>query len=136
MKNLKTEMKFLKLQSLKGNRCILEFDKPKAQRIKMSMLHRHVGFSVTEDLSKKTREARLELRKFMREVKRKNPEKNCFMEQDKLFVDGKIYVFSETENRVVEQRIAEKIFNKNEKNRWQNTAPLISFRTPCLFLEF
>ena len=72
---------------------------------------------MTEDLSKKTREARLELRKFMREVKRKNPEKNCFMEQDKLFVDGKIYVFSETENRVVEQRIAEKILNKNEKNR-------------------
>ena len=53
----------------------------------------------------------------MREVKRKNPEKNCFMEQDKLFVDGKIYVFSETENRVVEQRIAEKILNKNEKKR-------------------
>ena len=69
-------------------------------------------------MSKKTREARLELRKFMREVKRKNPEKNCFMEQDKLFVDGKIYVFSETENRVVEQRIAEKILNKNEKNRY------------------
>lgn len=72
---------------------------------------------MTEDLSKKTREARLELRKFMREVKRKNPEKNCFMEQDKLFVDGKIYVFSETENRVVEQRTAEKILNKNEKKR-------------------
>ena len=70
---------------------------------------------MTEDLSKKTREARLELRKFMREVKRKNPEKNCFMEQDKLFVDGKIYVFSETENRVVEQRTAE--INKNEKKR-------------------
>ena len=82
------------------------------------MFSRQVGFSVTEDLSKKTREARLELRKFMREVKRKNPEKNCFMEQDKLFVDGKIYVFSETENRVVEQRIAEKILNKNEKNRY------------------
>ena len=81
------------------------------------MFSRQVGFSVTEDLSKKTREARLELRKFMREVKRKNPEKNCFMEQDKLFVDGKIYVFSETENRVVEQRIAEKILNKNDKNR-------------------
>ena len=72
---------------------------------------------MTEDLSKKTREARLELRKFMREVKRKNPEKNCFMEQDKLFVDGKIYVFSETENRVVEQRTAEKILIKNEKKR-------------------
>ena len=106
-------MKFSKLPSLKGN----GLKAPRWPWYKMSMLYRHVGFSVTEDLSKKTREARLELRKFMREVKRKNPEKNCFMEQDKLFVDGKIYVFSETENRVVEQRIAEKILNKNEKKR-------------------
>ena len=53
----------------------------------------------------------------MRELKRKSPEKNCFMEGDKLFVDGKIFVFDENDNRVVEQRVAEKIANKNYNHR-------------------
>ena len=73
---------------------------------------------MTEDLSKKTREARLELRKFMREVKRKSPEKNCFMEQDKLFIDGKIFIFCQEKGQVLEQREAEKFINKNEKARF------------------
>jgi len=83
--------------------------------LKIAKLKRHPGFSVTEDLSKKTREARLGLRKYMRELKRKSPEKNCFMEGDKLFVEGKMFVFNETDNRVIEQRrVAEKIANKNQ----------------------
>ena len=94
-------------------------------KIKSFIFFRQSGFSVTEDLSKKTREARLELRKFMREMKRKNPEKNCFMEQDKLFVDGKIYVYSESEERVLEQRQAEKLQNKNEKLRYRFSIPMI-----------
>ena len=64
--------------------------------------YRNLGFTVTEDLSKKAREARLELRKYMREVKRKNPEKNCFIEQDKLFVDGSIYTLCQSSGGVVE----------------------------------
>ena len=83
----------------------------------MTLLLRHPGFSVTEDLSKKTREARLGLRKYMRELKRKSPEKNCFMEGDKLFVEGKIFVFNETDNKVVEQRMAERMANKNQNLR-------------------
>lgn len=83
----------------------------------MTLLLRHPGFSVTEDLSKKTREARLGLRKYMRELKRKSPEKNCFMEGDKLFVEGKIFVFNETDNKVVEQRTAERMAHKNQNLR-------------------
>ena len=85
--------------------------------MKIIILFRHPGFSVTEDLSKKTREARLGLRKYMRDLKRKCPEKNCFMEGDKLFVEGKIFVFNETDNKVVEQRVAERIANKNNALR-------------------
>ena len=83
----------------------------------VTTLFRHPGFSVTEDLSKKTREARLGLRKYMREVKRRSPEKNCFIEGDKLFVEGKIFVFNETDNKVVEQRVAERLANKNQNLR-------------------
>ena len=89
-------------------------------RVCFTSSFRHPGFSVTEDLSKKTREARLGLRKYMRELKRKSPEKNCFMEGDKLFVEGKMFVFNETDNRVVEQRVAEKITNKNQNLRLEN----------------
>ena len=70
---------------------------------------------MTEDLSKKEREVRLELRKFMREVKRKNPEKNCFIEQDKLFVDGRIFLFCETSGRVLEQRMKEMTLNISKR---------------------
>ena len=55
--------------------------------------------SVTEDLSQKTREARQELKRFVREVRKINPEKRCFVKYDKLFIDGKMFVYSEVEGR-------------------------------------
>ena len=65
-------------------------------------LKKNAGIDVTEDLSKRTRESRQELRKFMRKIKRTNPEKNCFLEYDRLYVDHKIFVWSETLGQVVE----------------------------------
>ena len=52
-------------------------------------------FSVTEDFSRKTRESRQELRKFMRHVKKSAPEKRCFLQYDKLFIDGKVFFYNE-----------------------------------------
>ena len=43
------------------------------------------GLSVTEDMSRRVREARTELRKFMREVKKSNPAASCHVQYDKLF---------------------------------------------------
>ena len=60
-------------------------------------LCRHSGFSVSEDLSRKSRVARLELTRFLRHLKRNSPEKNCFLDQDKLYVDGRVFSYSETE---------------------------------------
>ena len=51
--------------------------------------------TVTEDLSKRTRESRQELRKFMRTIKKKTPERHCFLEYDKLYVDHTIYVWND-----------------------------------------
>ena len=58
---------------------------------------------VEEDLSKRTRENRTELRKFMRQVimkelirklsfqvRKANPEKNCFLQYDKLYIGKQI----------------------------------------------
>ena len=59
--------------------------------------------SITEDFSKKTRESRQELRKMMRHVKRSNPERRCFLQYDKLYIDGKIYMYSEVTGQVEEQ---------------------------------
>lgn len=36
-------------------------------------------------------------------MKRANPEKNCFLEYDKLYVDHKIFVYNEALGQVVEQ---------------------------------
>ena len=36
------------------------------------------------------------------EVRKANPEKNCFLQYDKLYIDSKIYVFNEVLGQVVE----------------------------------
>ena len=59
--------------------------------------------SVTEDFSKKTREARQELRKFLRMVKKTNPERRCFLQYDKLYVEGKLFLYNEMTGMVEEQ---------------------------------
>ena len=60
------------------------------------------GLSVTEDMSRRVREARTELRKFMRDLKKSNPAATCHVQYDKLFVNHRCYVWSESQARVVE----------------------------------
>jgi len=50
---------------------------------------------VTEDMSRRVRECRQELRKFMRDVKRGNPTAAITLQYDKLYVDNKCYVWND-----------------------------------------
>ena len=56
----------------------------------------HIG----EDLSKRIRESRGELRKYMRKIKKANPDATCILQYDKLYVNNKIYVFNDLQGRV------------------------------------
>ena len=56
--------------------------------------------TVSEDYSRKARLARSQLRTFGRKVRRDNPEKKIKLLEDKLVVDGKMYVYSEEEGGV------------------------------------
>ena len=38
----------------------------------------------------------------MSQVRKANPEKNCFLQSDKLYIDSKIYVYNEVLGQVVE----------------------------------
>ena len=38
----------------------------------------------------------------MSQVRKANPEKNCFLQADKLYIDSKIYVYNEVLGQVVE----------------------------------
>ena len=60
--------------------------------------------TVAEDVSKNTKEARQQLRKFMRLTKKNNPEKRCDLEYDKLYVDDAVFIFDEAKKQVVEQK--------------------------------
>ena len=60
--------------------------------------------TVSEDYSKKTRTARNELRRFGRTIRRDNPERNIKLMEDKLMVDGKMYVYNEEEGGVRQLR--------------------------------
>ena len=78
--------------------------KDREEVLKNSKFIKKPTISVTEDLSKRTRESRQELRKFMRHVKRINPEKRCFLSYDKLYIDGKVFVFSTASGAVEQQK--------------------------------
>ena len=60
--------------------------------------------SVSEDYSRKARLARSQLRTFGRKVRRDNPEKKIKLLEDKLVVDGKMFVYSEETGEVREHR--------------------------------
>ena len=45
---------------------------------------------------------KLTLECFVSQVRKANPEKNCFLQSDKLYIDSKIYVYNEVLGQVVE----------------------------------
>ena len=57
---------------------------------------------VTEDLSRHIMKARKELRKFMIMLKTNFPKSRCYLQYDKLYVDGKLYVYKESIGKVEE----------------------------------
>ena len=83
----------------------------------------YVLVTVSEDYSKKTRTARTELRKFGRTVRRDNPEKNIKLMEDKLVVDGKMFVYSEEEGGVRQLRTSGQTMGKY---KWQSLDSLES----------
>ena len=142
-----TELK-VSLHNLKWARMILRWGR----------FSKSTGVSVTEDLSKRTREARQEMRKlvesnedkddigdhhcddemelefldmsemtttlahpnirrFMRHVKKVNPEKRCFLQYDKLYIDGKVFMFNESTGKVFQ---TEKMVTIMMMPRWRS----------------
>lgn len=68
------------------------------------MLER-TGILITEDMSRTVREQWGELHKFMSRVKAKYPTSQCFLKQDKLYVDNRMFVWNLEEGRVTEQMV-------------------------------
>ena len=93
--------------------------KDKEDVLQASKCLRNSVISVTEDFSRKTREARQELRKFLRLVKKTNPERRCFLQYDKLYIDGKLFLYSEVTGQVEQQSGA--IGSAEDRNtpRWR-----------------
>ena len=58
--------------------------------------------SISEDVSRRTKESRQHLRRFLRLVRKNSPEKVTKLEYDVAFVDGVQYVYNE-ERRAVEE---------------------------------
>ena len=52
-----------------------------------------LSVTIAEEFSRKSRDARQELRRYMREVRRNSPEKLCRIHYDKLLVDDKVFIF-------------------------------------------
>ena len=52
-----------------------------------------LSVTIVEEFSRKSRDARQELRRYMREVRKNSPEKLCRIHYDKLLVDDKVFIF-------------------------------------------
>ena len=72
---------------------------------KSKLLQTSCSILVTEDMSKKTREARYELQKYLVKLARSRPSKKAQIRYDKLYVDGQVFVYSEEERRVVPYQV-------------------------------
>ena len=76
---------------------------------------RTVGNSAGDDKSllvRRVRESRLELRKFLRELKKNNPSAVCSLQYDKLYVNHRCYVWSDVQGRVVEFTPVRNVYRK------------------------
>ena len=73
---------------------------------------------VTEDLSRHIIKARKELRKFMVMVKTNTPKTRCFLLYDKLYLDGKLFVYKEALGRVEETSWEVGPFMENRYPLW------------------
>ena len=62
---------------------------------------------ITEDISKSTREAQQELRRFLNMVRKTNPDVKASLRYDRLFIDGEIFIYN-SEKKTVE--LIRKIF--------------------------
>ena len=91
-----------------------------------SKLLKTANIYVSEDLSRKTREHRNELFKYMRFVKRRAPNRKCVIRYDKLFVDNDCFVFDEAEGRVVRWMIVFFWFcvDFHHSDTWRRQLPL------------
>ena len=55
--------------------------------------------------------------RFMRHVKKVNPEKRCFLQYDKLYIDGKVFMFNESTGKVFQ---TEKMVTIMMMPRWRS----------------
>ena len=58
--------------------------------------------------------------RFMRHVKKVNPEKRCFLQYDKLYIDGKVFMFNETTGKVFYNGNTEKMMTIKIILRWRS----------------
>ena len=79
--------------------------KDRDEVLRKAGLLRGSSIHVTEDMSRRVRESRQELRRFMREVRRANPASVCNLQYDTLYVDKKCYKYNPVEGRVVEHTV-------------------------------
>lgn len=75
--------------------------KDREEILSKSRLLKGTNIYITEDLSRKMREHRSELTKYMRQIRTRSPHKKCTIRYDKLYIDNTPYVWDEVQAAVV-----------------------------------
>ena len=82
--------------------------KDKEEILKLAHLTQFSGFSISEDLSKKAKQSKDQLKKFMMNIKKSKPEQKCFLQVDNLVVEGQTFKFDEEKGIVQEMENSKK----------------------------
>jgi len=74
----------------------------KDEILRKSSMLRGANIYISEDFSKRVRDQRLELQKFMKLMRQRRPNSNFSLQYDKLIIDHEIYMFNDMTGRVEE----------------------------------
>ena len=81
---------------------------------------------ISEDFSRKVREHRNELIKFMKEVKSRDPTRRMTLRYDKLYIGNDVFFFNDRTGRVERLHTPLEVGNNNFSNLMQNDTNSVS----------
>ena len=84
--------------------------------LRKAKLLKGVGIHISEDFSRKVREHRQELNKFMKEVRARDPARRMVLRYDKLYMGNDVFFYNDKSGRV--ERLQSSLDNSQSYSRY------------------
>ena len=116
--------------------CLVNY-RDKEEILRKARLLKGSNIYISEDFSRKVREHRNELIKFMKEVKSRDPTRRMTLRYDKLYIGNDVFFFNDRTGRVERLHTPLEVGSNNFSNLMSNDnnsqVSLITYFLACLF---